>query len=144
VAGAAEERFSRKKHTGDFPTRAIQYCLNTARITAGELEESARGFDYTPYRAAFLLDSTSAEQYDQVFSRDKLLAEVRQHLPGFPADRVHQVNHHLAHAASAFYTSGWDECLVVVIDGMGEAHRATVYHARDGRLATLPRVSAHE
>ena len=55
---------------------------------------------------------TSAEQYDQVFSREKLLAEVQQHLPGFRADKVHQVNHHLAHAASAFYTSGWDECLV--------------------------------
>jgi len=42
-----------------------------ARITADELDEIAHGFDYTAYRAAFLLDATSAEQYDQVFSRAK-------------------------------------------------------------------------
>src|ERR1700730_10813229 len=92
VAGAAEERFSRKKHTGDFPAGAIQYCLNTARITADELDEIAHDFDYTAYRAAFLLDATSAEQYDQVFSRAKLLAGVWQHLPNFPEGKVHQVN----------------------------------------------------
>src|SRR5450432_379838 len=107
VAGAAEERFSRKKHTGDFPIGAIQYCLGAAGIKASEVDEIAHGFDYTPYRAAFLLDPTSAEQYRQVFSREKLLAEVNQNLPGFPAEKVHQVNHHLAHSASAYYTSGW-------------------------------------
>jgi carbamoyltransferase len=144
VAGAAEERFSRKKHTGDFPANAIQYCLDTARITAGELDEIAHGFDYTAYRAAFLLDATSAEQYDQVFSRAKLLAGVRQRLPDFPEDKVHQVNHHLAHAASAFYTSGWDECLVVVIDGMGEAHSATAYHAHDNQIDKLQEIAAKD
>jgi carbamoyltransferase len=144
VAGAAEERFSRKKHTGDFPASAIQYCLNTARITPDELDEIAHGFDYTPYRAAFLLDATSAEQYDQVFSREKLLAGVGQHLPDFPHDKVHQVNHHLAHAASAFYTSGWDECLVVVIDGMGEAQSATAYHAHDNQIDKLQEIAAKD
>src|SRR5476649_1040028 len=56
VAGAAEERFSRKKHTGDFPICAIHYCLQAAGIQADEIDEIAHGFDYTPYRAAFLLD----------------------------------------------------------------------------------------
>jgi carbamoyltransferase len=144
VAGAAEERFSRKKHTGDFPARAIQYCLDAARISADELDEIAHGFDYTPYRAAFLLDATSAEQYDQVFSRAKLLSGVWQHLPDFPQDKIHQVNHHLAHAASAFYTSGWDECLVVVIDGMGEAHSATTYHAHDNQIDKLQEIAAKD
>src|ERR1700736_3437611 len=144
VAGAAEERFSRKKHTGDFPAGAIQYCLDAAGITAGQIDEIAHGFDYSPYRAAFLLDATSAEQYDQVFSREKLLAELNQHLPGFPASKVHQVNHHLAHAASAYYTSGWDECLVVVIDGMGEAHSATTYHAHGNQIDKLQEITAKD
>jgi carbamoyltransferase len=144
VAGAAEERFSRKKHTGDFPIGAIQYCLSAAGIKADEIDEIAHGFDYTPYRAAFLLDPITAEQYDQVFSRETLLAQVNRHLPGFPADRVYQVNHHLAHAASAYYTSGWDECLVVVIDGMGEAHSATVYKAHDNQLEKLEEITAKD
>ena len=144
IAAAAEERFSRKKHTGDFPIGAIEYCLATAGINANQVNEIAHGFDYTPYRAAFLLDPTTAEQYNQVFSREKLLAHVNQHLPGFPADRVHQVNHHLSHAASAYYTSGWDECLVVVIDGMGEAHSATAYHAHHNQIDKLQEITAKD
>jgi carbamoyltransferase len=144
VAGAAEERFSRKKHTGDFPIGAIQYCLAAAGIKANDIDEIAHGFDYTPHRAAFLLDTITTEQYRQVFSREKLLEQVGQHLPGFPADRVQQVNHHLAHAASAYYTSGWDECLVVVIDGMGEAHSATVYKAHDNQIEKLQEISAKD
>ncbi len=144
VAAAAEERFSRKKHTGDFPIGAIHYCLNAAGIKASEIDEIAHGFDYTPYRAAFLLDPTTAEQYDQVFSREKLLAQVNRHLPGFPADHVHQVNHHLSHAASAYYTSGWEECLVIVIDGMGEAHSATAYRAHDNKIDKLQEITAKD
>ena len=67
-----------------------------------------------------MIDPVSAEQYRLVFSREALLERLSRSIPNFPADRVHQVNHHLAHAASAYYTSGWEECLVVVIDGMGK------------------------
>jgi carbamoyltransferase len=144
VAAAAEERFSRKKHTGDFPIGAIHYCLEAAGIKPNDIDEIAHGFDYSPYRAAFLLDPTTAEQYDQVFSREKLLAQVNRHLPGFPADRVHQVNHHLSHAASAYYTSGWDECLVIVIDGMGETTSATAYHAHHNKLEKLQEITARD
>jgi carbamoyltransferase len=144
VAGAAEERFSRKKHTGDFPIAAMRYCVAAAGIKLSEVDEIAHGFDYTPYRAAFLLDPTTAEQYDKVFSRERLLSQVNQHLPGFPADRVHQVNHHLSHAASAYYTSGWEECLVVVIDGMGEAHSATVYKAHDNQFEKIQEITAKD
>src|SRR5213078_3087051 len=42
------------------------------------------------------------------------------------------------------YTSGWDECLVIVIDGMGEAQSASVYHARDGNLDRIFQIGAHD
>lgn len=144
VAGAAEERFNRKKHTGDFPIGAIRYCLSAAGLDPSDIDVLAHGFDYSPFRAAFRLDPISAQQYDQVFSRETLLAQVAKHLPGFPAERVQQVNHHLSHAASAYYTSGWDECLVVVIDGMGEAHSTTVYHAHDNQLDKLKEITAKD
>ena len=69
-------------------------------------------------------------------------ASSERDLKGFPADRVHHVGHHLAHAASAYFTSGFDECLVVVIDGMGEVVSATVYRASAGRLEKLHEISA--
>lgn len=96
VAAAAEERFNRRKHSGDFPAAAICYCLAEA-----------------------------------------LLALAERDCPGVPAERVQHVGHHLAHAASAYFTSGWDDCLVVVADGMGGAHGVSVYRARGGRLETL-------
>src|SRR5262249_35416016 len=134
TAGAAEERVSRKKHTGDFPIGAIQYCLEAASLKPNQIDAISHGFDYSPYKAAFSLDPTTAEQYKEVFSREKLLSHVAKHLPGFAPNRVHQVNHHVAHAASAYYTSGWDECLVVIIDGMGANQSATIYHARTNNL----------
>src|SRR5262252_9164061 len=63
IAAAAEERFSRKKHTGDFPVGAIAYCLEEAGLSLGEIDEIAHSFDYAPYRAAFSLDPISADLY---------------------------------------------------------------------------------
>lgn len=144
VAAVAEERISRKKHTGDFPRGAIACCLAEAGLSIDQVDELAHGFDYAPYKSVYALDPVSRDLYREVFSRDALLALVARDFPGFPPDRVHHVEHHVAHAASAYYTSGWDECLAVVIDGMGEAYSVTVYHARDGRLDRLAQIPAHD
>jgi carbamoyltransferase len=144
VAAAAEERFSRNKHTGNFPEGAIQYCLAEAGINPGDVDEIAHSFDYFPYRPIYLIDPVTAEQYRQVFSREAFVERVNRFFPTFPCDRVQHVNHHLAHAASAYYTSGWDECLVVVIDAMGEVNSATVFHAHDNALDKLQETSASD
>ena len=144
VAAAAEERFSRRKHTGEFPERAIAYCLEAAGVAPGDVDEIAHGFDYTPYRPMYMTDPFTAEQYEGVFSRDSLLARLRRAFPHLPADRVRQVDHHLAHAASAYYTSGWDDCVVVVVDGMGEAYGATVYDASDNEFDVIQQIGAND
>lgn len=142
VAAVAEERISRRKHTGDFPKGAIQYCLREAGVDLGDVDELVHGFDYAPYRGVYALDPVSQELYRDVYSREALLALVARDCPGFPAGRVRHVGHHAAHAASAYYTSGWDECLVIVIDGMGEAQSASVYHGRDGHLDRIFQIGA--
>src|SRR3989440_537281 len=142
VAAVAEERISRRKHTGDFPKGAIAYCLAEAGLAMNDVHELAHGFDYAPYRGVYALDPVSHDLYRDVYSREALLALVARDVPGFPAERVRHVAHHAAHAASAYYTSGWDECLVVVIDGMGEAQSASVYHARDGHLDRIFQIGA--
>ena len=144
IAAAAEERFSRKKHTGSFPSGAIAYCLSEAGLSLGDIDEIAHSFDYEPIRTAYSLDPISYQLYREVFSRESVLEQVHRHLNGFPVDRVKHVNHHLAHAATAYFCSGWEECLVLVVDGMGEAQSASVYHARQGQLEKLCEISAKD
>ena len=142
VAAVAEERISRRKHTGAFPFGAIESCLAIAGLDSSDIDEIAHSFDYAPYRALYASDKQNAELYRDVLSREAFTRQVLRGLPGTSADAVRHVDHHRAHAASAAFTSGWDECAVIVIDGMGEAHGATTYHMRDGRLEPLLRISA--
>jgi carbamoyltransferase len=143
VAAAAQERFSRKKHAGEFPLDAIRYCLAEARIKIGDIDEIARGFDYSPYRQLYSIDTTSAKLFDQVFSPEAFVRQVCRYLPELPAERVYHVGHHLAHAASAALTSGWDECLVIVNDAMGEVQSLTAYHFAGGKFKKLRELSSY-
>ena len=144
VAAAAEERFDRLKHSRRFPIHAIRYCLAAGRLEATDVDEFAHAFDYGRFKALASLGEMSKRRFDEVYSRQTLLARFREHLPEVqdPEARVHGVLHHLAHAASAYHTSGWDECLVVVADGMGEVHSLTVWEGRGGELRCLHRVGA--
>lgn len=142
VAAVAEERINRRKHTGEFPKGAIRACLDQAAIQVGDLDEVVHGFDYEPYQPYYSVDPISTELYREVLGRDAFGARVRKALPEVPHERVKHVDHHLAHAASAYFTSGWDQCLVIVMDGMGEVHGATVYLGADGVLRPVHRLSA--
>jgi carbamoyltransferase len=144
IAAAEEERFTGKKHTGDFPIHAINFCLAEAGISIDDIDEIAHGFDYTPLRNLYLADEVSARLYSEVFSREALLAQVKRDLPAFPASKVFSVGHHLAHAASAAYTSGWDECLVVVNDAMGEVESLSVYDFHDGQMEKIRTIGAND
>src|SRR5262245_27533414 len=142
VAAAAEERFTGDKQTGSFPIHAIRYCLAERGLRIDQIDALVHAFDYAPYEKLWRIDASSSEHFDTVFSRAALLGEVERHLPGLSQSRVHHIGHHLAHAASAYFTSGWDECLTVVVDGMGEVHAASVYHAHKGQLRKLHEISA--
>jgi carbamoyltransferase len=72
-----------------------------------------------------------------VLSPDAFTRNVNTCFPEFPSTRIRQVQHHLSHAASAHFTSGWPESLVVVIDAMGEAESISVYHANGDALKLL-------
>jgi carbamoyltransferase len=131
VAAAAEERFNLEKHSGALPVGATRYCLAEAGISLDEIDEIVHAFDYSPYEQIYSLDPRSQELYRKVLSREALLESIQSNFPEFPPERVCHIPHHLAHAASAYFTSGWLRALVVVIDGMGETQSATVYRAKD-------------
>jgi carbamoyltransferase len=144
VAAAAEERFNRQKHSGRFPACAVNYCLEEAGLVLDDIDLMVHAFDYEQYRRAYLLDPISEKLYREVFSRAALRSLVERDFPTFPTERIQHVSHHLAHAASAYYTSSWDDCLVIVVDAMGEAHGASVYQAAGERLWNLAQISAQD
>ena len=94
VAAAAEERFNRRKHSGDFPLGAISYCLAEAGLALERVDEVVHGFDYGPHKLAYSLDGGTAQLYREVLSPKAVAAEVSKRLEGFPAQRVRHVDHH--------------------------------------------------
>ena len=128
VAAAAEERFVRTKATGEFPLNAINYCLDSGKKSINDLDCIAHAFDYRPYKALYDRDDLAASQYQQVYDPSNQLELLGQHFPLVEdwRQRFVSVPHHLAHAASAYYPSGFTEALIVVADGMGEMEGVTV------------------
>jgi carbamoyltransferase len=144
VAAAAEERFNRHKHSGAFPEAAIDFCLRQAGLKLQDVSEIAHAFNYAPYEEIYSLDPVSGQLFDEVFSREALLDRLEEFAPEFPEENVHQVSHHLCHAASASLVSGWDECLTVIIDAMGETQGASIYHTRNGEIHRIAEISAND
>ncbi len=143
VAAAAEERFTREKATGDFPVRAIRYCLEAGNLKINDVEFLAHGFAYEPFEAAFREPDYARKQYLELYSPETQKRHLNRFFPGVDWERKFiAVPHHLAHAASAFYLSGFDESLVLVSDGMGEVHSMTVALAQRTGIRILKQVPA--
>jgi carbamoyltransferase len=144
VATAREDSFNRLVHTTDFPAEAIKFCLSSKNLVLGEIDALVHCFDYSDYQDLFLVSKRSSELYQTVLSKEALLREVKRHLPAFPTDRVRQISNHLAHAAGAYLTSGWEDCLVVVIDGLGDAQSATAYRASERGLTEIKEIAVYD
>jgi len=143
VAAAAEERFTRDKATGDFPARAIQYCLQAGGIKINEVDFLAHGFAYEPYQSAFQEADYARKQYQELYSPEAQKRHLNQYFPDVDWDKKFvAVPHHLAHAASAFYLSGLEESLILVSDGMGEVHSMTVAIGQGTEIEILKQVPA--
>lgn len=130
VAAAQEERFTRKKHDERFPTHAIDYCLREAGLTAADIDyvgfydKPLLKFDrlletYLAYAPRGLKSFATAMP---VWMREKLFVpgEIRRGLGGAYKKKIVFAEHHISHAASAFYPSPFEEAAIVTLDGVGE------------------------
>ncbi|MBC7958183.1 MAG: carbamoyltransferase [Cytophagales bacterium] len=141
--GIAEERITREKATGEFPVQSIQACLAHSSLKAGDIDVVAHAFNYAPHKAGMQEEAYYREQYNEVYDPVLQVQRLEAAFPGVDwASRFVAVPHHLAHAASAFYQSGFDESLVMVSDGMGETDSMTVWTAGKGAelklIASVP------
>ena len=128
VAAAQEERFSRKKHDPRFPRGAIAYCLEEAFVEAEAIDavvfydNSARTIDRAVRNALTVApdggDAFIAAMQSLLGAKLSLREELRRVLG---SDRpLLFADHHLSHAASAFYPSPFDDAAILTIDGVGE------------------------
>jgi carbamoyltransferase len=126
-AAAAEERFTGEKATGAFPVNAIRYCLEAGHLTPDDIDCIAHGFSYEPFKSFYDEDEFLKKQFTEVYSREAQARCLEKYLSAYRwSEKLVQVPHHLAHAASAFYPSGFKDSLILVADGMGELHNTTV------------------
>jgi carbamoyltransferase len=134
VAAAQEERFTRKKHDSSFPKKAIAYCLKEAGAKLDELDHVVF------YDKPFLKFERLMETYlamaprgfrsfqmaiplwlkEKLFQKNLLKSELKQFAKGFDIARLLFCEHHLSHAASAFYPSPFEDAAVLTMDGVGE------------------------
>ena len=144
VAAAQEERYTRRKHDGSFPHRAIADCLtigglrpeDVSTVVFAEKHLQSRFFDRTgrnASRLSLLLGRALPERWEADY-----LQPAREL---FPRARVRSAWHHLSHVAGAFYTSTCDSAAFLCIDGKGEDYNASIGRIDGERLeivAELP------
>jgi carbamoyltransferase len=129
IAAVEEERFSRKKFDDDFPHKAIEWCLDEAGITPDKID-SVAFYDKPVLKFERLLDNYIAVAPRGLYSfldvipkwihkRLWIKNDIKKALKGFKGEIIFP-EHHLSHAAHAFYTSPFEESAILTIDGVGE------------------------
>ncbi len=149
VAAAQEERFTRIKHDASFPQHAIRYVLDEAGLRYDELQAVVF------YEKPFIKLERLLESYHAVAPRglssfltampgwikDKLMFKqtLRKHLSTFGERHPSLLfpEHHLSHAASAFYPSPFQEAAILTIDGVGEWATTTISHGEEHQIGLL-------
>ena len=129
IAASEEERFSRKKHDFGFPSLAIQFCLEQAGIQAGDLdyvvfyEKPFLKFErillttlqMVPHSCGVFREAMTTWLLDKLWIKAKI-----QETLGISGEKILFADHHLSHAASAFFCSPFKDAAVITADGVGE------------------------
>ena len=149
IAAAQEERFSRIKHDSSYPFNAIEFVLKFAKIKLNEVDQIVF------FEKPFLKFERLLETYvafaprgfksfcmampvwlkDKLFQKKMLFNELKRHDGNFKNDKkIYFSEHHLSHAASAFFPSPFEEAIVLTADGVGEWATTTVAIGKGNNL----------
>lgn len=152
VAAAQEERFTRDKHTPDFPVNAIKYCLDEAGLEIDELD-AVVFYDKPLLKFERLLQTYYAFAPRGLFSfikaipvwlNEKMFLKKQIYdgltkISGYDKKKLRLLfpEHHLSHAASAFYPSPYKSAAILTVDGVGEWCTASIALGNDGQISIL-------
>jgi carbamoyltransferase len=143
LAAAAEERFSRRKHDRGFPGLAADFCLRTAGIRAQDVDYVV--FYEKPFLKFERILLTALQTFPRSWKvfRESMLTWLTDKLwvkgliherLGVPKGKILFADHHMSHAASAFYCSPFEEAAILTVDGSGEWSTATRGVGRGNRI----------
>jgi carbamoyltransferase len=140
VAAAAEEAFSRTKHDRSFPAAAIDYCLRAADTTLADLDHISY-YELPSFKAERVASAMVAAWAGHTTAarrrRWPRLRQPQQCLPKLRGRKLLAVEHHLSHAASAFYPSPFPHAAILTVDGVGEFKTATISRGVDTGIRVL-------
>jgi carbamoyltransferase len=149
VAAAQEERFSRRKHDPGFPVNALQYCLaqvgGATKVDAVAFYEDPvlsldrvlkNAIDLAPATEAMWPANASSQLGQKINVIDRLAREINPSI----SENIFIVDHHMSHAASAFYPSPFREAAIVLVDGIGEWASTTIADGTDNEIKLLTQI----
>ena len=143
---AEEERFRRVKHWAGFPTESVRYCLSATGVDIKQRIHVAINSDPKANLGRKMIYTLShppgfSMLADKCQVRRKRLGIDKQLAVTFPeyrfANRLHKVEHHLSHLASAYFAGPWDEAVAVSVDGFGDFASAAWGHAINGEVTLV-------
>ena len=141
IAAAQEERFTRKKHDPNYPYKAIEFVLNYANLKLSDVdqivffEKPFLKFErlletYVAFAPKGFLSFSKAMPLwikEKLFQKNLLFNKLKEHDESYKSDKnIFFSDHHLSHAASAFFPSPFEEAVVLTADGVGEWATTTV------------------
>jgi carbamoyltransferase len=141
IAAAQEERFTREKHTSAFPTHAIRYCLDEAGLSIDELDAVVfydkpllkferllqTYYSFAPKGLSSFLKAIPVWLNEKMFLK-KLIYDGLKELEPYDRKKLKLLfpEHHLSHAASAFFPSPYEKSAILTVDGVGEWCTASI------------------
>lgn len=145
IAAVEEERFTRKKHDSRFPTKAIRHCLAAGNIKAAELDMVcfyekplrklerivATGKQWKEQSGEYVQSQLTQLVHERLFLKDILRDEFGYEGP------ISYTDHHLAHAACAYYTSPFDNAALMTVDAVGEWASTVQFKAEGNTIKRL-------
>lgn len=152
IAAAQEERFTRKKHTPDFPVNAIKFCLEQSGFTIDELDAIVfydkpllkferlleTYYAFAPKGLLSFLTAIPVWAKEKLFLK-KMIYDELKNVGEYDKKKVKLLfpEHHLSHAASAFFSSPFEDAAVLTIDGVGEWTTASIAHGKGNDIKFL-------
>ena len=155
IAAAQEERFTRKKHDARYPKHAINYVLKEAGLKLSEVDnvvfyekpflkferllETYIGFSPRGFKSF----STSMPLWlsEKLFQKKMLYDALKEQDNNFnDIKKINFSEHHLSHAASAFFSSPYDEAIILTLDGVGEWATTTVSLGKNNKISILKEI----
>jgi len=133
IATAEEERFNRVRHARGFPKLAIEYCLTEGSLALTDIDVIAVGYNpygFIEHGRIPLHPKTLAMYIANIFIYERKLRAFAKEAGA----KLVYVDHHLAHAASTYHTSGFEEANVITVDGAGETETFAYFEGNGGKI----------